>query len=85
VGDLRNAILLPSDAELQQSACLFVNPFTCFGLLRNAQSYGAKAIINTAANSALGTMIFKLFSKEKLGVLNLVRSQKNVEQLRSIG
>jgi len=48
---------------------------TCCGLYDVTTRLGAKAIINTAANSQLGKMIYRKFSRE-LDVINLVRGKE---------
>lgn len=76
--------LLPS-VSLPQAAMLFVNPLTAYALLDIAHSQGAKAVVQTAAASALGRMINRLGQASELPVINIVRRQEQVEQLRELG
>lgn len=57
-----------------------LNPLTCQGLYWTSKDLGAKAIVNTAANSQLGIMNFKNFTKKGMEVINLVRGEARVKE-----
>ncbi|HEU4597223.1 MAG TPA: alcohol dehydrogenase catalytic domain-containing protein, partial [Pyrinomonadaceae bacterium] len=56
------ALCIPLDArtELESAASMIVNPFTAWALLARARRLGAKAVVQTAAASALGRMVVRL-------------------------
>lgn len=76
--------LLPS-ISLPQAAMLIVNPLTAYALVDIARDNGAKAIVQTAAASALGRMIVRLGQRFNMPVVNIVRRQGQVEQLQALG
>jgi len=69
----------------EQGSMLLVNPLTALAFLEIAKQNKHKAIINNAAASALGRMIELLGKKHGIPVINIVRSQKQVEMLRQHG
>ncbi|KAL4446599.1 hypothetical protein ABPG74_005537 [Tetrahymena malaccensis] len=72
-----NTIFLNDDAELDSASCGFVNPLTAVGLIYQAQKYNAKAVVNIAAQSALGKMINDLAKDFGLNCLNVIRGDEN--------
>lgn len=54
-------IPLDDDISFEVGASSIVNPVTALLMLVEAQELGAKAIVHTAAASALGRMLFKYF------------------------
>jgi len=75
-------MILSDDADLEQAACAYINPLTSLGLIDVAESQGAKTIINSACNSALGKMIAKVAQKKGLELVGLVRGQQKAEDLK---
>ncbi|RQM18912.1 hypothetical protein B5M09_007678 [Aphanomyces astaci] len=55
VADASLCIQLPETISFEVGTSCFVNPLTCSSFVRIAQSRHVKAIVNTAAASALGT------------------------------
>ncbi len=68
-----------------QGAMLLVNPMTAWALVDGARRGGHRAIVQTAAASALGGMIHRLAQQFDLPVINVVRRAAQVEQLRTQG
>jgi hypothetical protein len=58
-----DALIFGDDADLDQITCAFVNPLTAVGLFQSALDHGAKAFVNTAANSQVGVMLNRLAAK----------------------
>jgi NADPH2:quinone reductase len=71
--------------ELEQAASLLVNPFTAWALLDEARRGRHRAVVQTAAASALGRMIVRLGQRFSLPVVNVVRRAEQVELLRGMG
>jgi NADPH:quinone reductase-like Zn-dependent oxidoreductase len=63
----------------------FVNPLTALSFIEIALKNRHKAIINNAAASALGRMVELMGKKKGIPVINIVRSAKNADMLRSAG
>jgi NADPH:quinone reductase len=76
---------LNSGVSDEQGSMSLVNPLTALGFFEIAREQGKKAIINNAAASALGRMVELLGKKERIQVINIVRSQKQVDNLKKLG
>jgi len=79
------AMPLDESLSLEQGAMSAVNPLTAIALLTIAKKGGHKAIVHTAAASALGQMISRLSLREGVQVINIVRREAQVDLLRQQG
>ncbi len=70
---------LRRDVELEQAATLIVNPLTALGLMEGAKRGGHRAIVNSAAASALGRMVTRLAKREGVDVIAVLRSDEKRE------
>lgn len=80
-----NCIPLIKNVSLEQGATFFVNPLTAWAMVGLAEEGNHRAIIQTAAASALGKMIQKLCARKNIEVINIVRRQEQVETLQAMG
>ena len=69
----------------QQAASSFVNPLTALGMVETMRMEGHKALVHTAAASNLGQMLNKICLEEGVELVNIVRSQEQVDLLKGIG
>lgn len=69
----------------EQGSMSLVNPLSAIEFIEIARRNSHKAIINNAAASALGRMVELLANKQDIPVINIVRSKKNADLLRSMG
>ncbi len=76
---------LPDGATAAQGASMFVNPLTALGFVETARKEGHGAIIHTAGASNLGQMIQRICLADGVPLVNIVRSQEQVDLLRRIG
>lgn len=76
---------LPASVDDEQGAMRIVNPYTAWAHLAIAQQAHARAIVQTAAASALGRMVVRLAQRRDVHVINIVRSEAQVETLRTLG
>ncbi len=76
--------LLPHVSTLRGAAML-VNPLTAWALVDMARCNQHSALVQTAAASALGAMIRRLAYRAGLTVINVVRREEQVAQLRDQG
>lgn len=76
--------LLPRVSD-EQGASLFINPFSAWALMELARRGKHRALVQSAAASALGRMLQKLADKEKLPLVNVVRRAGQEEMLRKLG
>ena len=68
-----------------QAASSFVNPLTALGMVDTMRMEGHTALIHTAAASGLGQMLNKICLAEGVPLVNIVRSDAQVELLKEIG
>ena len=85
-----SCVPLSKSISLEQGSMMFVNPMTAlafFEIYKNLPNPGKKlrAIINTAAASALGRMIIKMGKTEGILVISIVRREEQVEILKAEG
>jgi len=78
-------IPLNRNVSLQQGATLLVNPLSALAMLEMAQLGKHRAIVSTAAASALGGMILRLAKRHNIPVIHIVRRQAQVDTVRGLG
>ena len=76
---------LPAGATAEDGASSFVNPMTALSFVETMRAEGHKAIVHTAAASNLGQMLVKICKADGVPLVNIVRKQVHVEQLRALG
>ena len=74
-----------SSTTAQQAASSFVNPLTALGMVETMRMEGHKALVHTAAASNLGQMLNKICLEQGVELVNIVRSQQQVDILKDIG
>lgn len=67
------------------AASSFVNPLTALGMVETMRMEGHTALVHTAAASSLGQMLNKICLAQGVPLVNIVRSQKQVDILKDIG
>lgn len=70
----------PADA-----AAAFVNPLTALGMVETMQAEGHTALLHTVGASNLGLMLQRICRDDGVPLVNIVRKQEHVEQLRAAG
>jgi len=80
-----HCVPLPEKVSDEQGAMMLVNPLTAVAFISLARQGKHRAIVNTAAASALGAMLNKLASREKLPLIHVVRNRGQMELLISRG
>src|SRR6195256_2411492 len=78
-------LLLPSGATAKDGASSFVNPLTALGMLETMRRDGHSALVHTAAASNLGQMLNRVCLKDRIPLVNIVRSQAQTEILKQLG
>lgn len=79
------AIVLPDDATSADGASMFVNPLTALGFVETARREGHSAIVHTVGASNLGQMLNRVCLADGVPLVNIVRSQEQVDLLRGSG
>jgi NADPH:quinone reductase-like Zn-dependent oxidoreductase len=85
LADASHCIPLMKSTDTEHAATMIVNPFTAWALLRIAEESGARAVVQTAAASALGQMVIRLAASRGVEVVNVVRRREQVEMLKASG
>jgi len=80
-----DVLVLPEDATPADGASCFVNPLTALSMTEVMRREGHTALVHTAAASNLGQMLQKICAKDGIGLVNIVRSQQQVDILKGIG
>jgi NADPH2:quinone reductase len=76
---------LARTVSMEQGAMLLVNPLTALAIFKIAQSGKHRAIVSTAAASALGGMILRLGKRFSIPIIHVVRRQEQVDLVRTRG
>ena len=73
------------DLPLEEAACHFVNPGTVAYMGAKIEQGGHKAAIHTAGSSALGKMLIKYLKPKGIKLINIVRRDEYIEELKKEG
>ncbi len=76
---------LQNDVTFEQGAAMLVNPFTAWALIGIARERRAKTVIQTAAGSALGRMLYRLGKRYGIDVIGVVRRIEQATELEALG
>ncbi|WP_257550014.1 zinc-binding dehydrogenase [Sphingopyxis sp. DBS4] len=76
---------LPEGTDPVDGASCFVNPLTSLAFTETMRMENHSAIVHTAAASNLGQMLVKICAKDGIPLVNIVRSDAQVEILKGIG
>ncbi len=79
------AVPVQNGITLDQAATALVNPLTAWAIMDMAKRGRHRAIVHTAAASALGKMLIRLQARFGVDVINVVRRETQVEELRKLG
>lgn len=80
-----DVIVLKEDMDLDQAACLTVNPFTAWGMFDIALQREARSIIQNAAGSQVAGFIREIANEHDIDVINIVRSKETAQNLMEDG
>lgn len=83
--DVTSCFPLKSGVSDEQGAMLIVNPLTAWGMIHTAQHGGHKAIVHTAAASALGRFLCVYAERRGLPVVHVVRRPEQTKILKDLG
>ena len=78
-------LAFPDTISAEQAASCFVNPMTALGFLETREMEGQKGLVHTAAASNLGQMLVRLCQADDIPLVNIVRSEEQVQLLTSMG
>jgi NADPH2:quinone reductase len=82
---VEQCLVLPEGTTPAEGASCFVNPLTSLGMVETMRREGHTALVHTAAASNLGQMLNRICIADNVGLVNIVRNQKQEDLLRGIG
>ncbi|HEV2423354.1 MAG TPA: zinc-binding dehydrogenase [Terriglobia bacterium] len=85
VTSAETVVPLSRSVDLERAAMMLVNPLSAWALVDIARRGRHRALIQTAAASALGKMVLRLGRRFSLPVINVVRRVEQADALRAIG
>ncbi len=80
-----NCIVIKDELAIEQAACLSINPFTAYALFEIAKEKGCDSIVQNAASGQVAEFVRVFAKMEGVKVINIVRKQEQVEDLKSAG
>ncbi|MEN8156860.1 MAG: zinc-binding dehydrogenase [Bacteroidota bacterium] len=80
-----HTVPLPGKVGMEQGSMMLVNPMTAMAFIKMARKGGHAAMVNNAAASALGKMLIRLANDRSIPLINIVRREEQVEQLKALG
>jgi len=85
LADATKCAPLRAGTDPEQAAMLLTNPMTATVLLGIARKDGHRAVVQTGAAGALGTMMLRLAKRQGLAMINVVRRPEQATALRQLG
>ncbi len=78
-------IPLKSYISSEQGATLLINPLSAYGMFEKAKKEGHAAIVQTAAASQLGRVLFALAVEANIPIINIVRRAEQEDLFLKLG
>ena len=85
VSKAEHCVPLSDSVDLDQGACLYVNPMTVLMFREIIREGKHRAAVQDVANSALGKMLNRICKLDNIPLINIVRSESSAEMLRKEG
>ena len=83
--DAAACLPLQDGHSAKDGASCFVNPLTALCMIETMKSEGHTALVHTAAASNLGQMLNRICKGDGVGIVNIVRKDEQVQQLKELG
>ncbi len=77
--------ILQNDLSFEDAASHWINPATVYYMGAVAERGNHKAAIHTAGSSALGRMLIRYFKEKGIKLINVVRRDEYIEELKKEG
>jgi NADPH2:quinone reductase len=85
VTSAQSCIPLNKNVSMEQGTMLLVNPLSALAIFEIAERGKHRAIVSTAAASALGGMILRMGKRRNIPIIHIVRRQEQVDLIRGQG
>ncbi|MEZ5373037.1 MAG: zinc-binding dehydrogenase [Microthrixaceae bacterium] len=83
--DVSQCLPMRDGTDPADAAAAFVNPLTALGMVETMTMEGHTALVHTVGASNLGQMLNRVCRADGVGLVNIVRSQAQVDLLRGQG
>lgn len=80
-----NLIVFDEKVDFDVIATAQGNPLTAIGFIETLKSKGQKSVAHTGASSAFGRMFMRLCINEGIEVINIVRKDSSIDELKKYG
>lgn len=80
-----NCLIMNEGTTAKEAASCFVNPLTSLSMVETMRLEKHTALVHTAAASNLGQMLVKICQQDKVPLVNIVRSEQQVQLLQELG
>src|SRR5258707_10786859 len=80
-----DCLVLPDGVSPREGASALINPLTVLGMVETMRRERHSALVHTAAASNLGQMLNRVCLKDRIPLVNIVRSQAQAEILKQLG
>ena len=80
-----NCLVMDDETTPAEAASSFVNPMTALSFVETMKMENHSGIVNTAAAPNLGQMLVKICNDDDIPLVNIVRTQEQVDLLKNIG
>lgn len=85
IAEAKDCIILKDKLDIEQGACLAINPFTAYGLIEMAIASNCEAIVQNAAGGQVAEFIRVLAASKGIEVINIARKQEQIDILKKKG
>lgn len=85
ITNLHSLLIFDKPLEFEKIFSCFANPMTSLGFIDVLKSHKAKSVVQNGASTALGKQFIRLCSKEGIELINIVRKESAIEELKLIG
>jgi len=85
IAQSKDCIVLKEGIDMEQAACLSINPLTAYALFEMAKQAGCRTFIQNAAGGQVPQFLNVLAEKNGIKVINLVRKATLLKQMKQKG
>ena len=85
VASSKDLFVMPNGTSPRQAASASINPMTALCMVETMHREGHTALVHTAAASNVGQMLARICIGDRIPLVNIVRSQRDVELIRALG
>lgn len=85
IANKKDCIVIKEELDIEQGACLAINPFTAYGLVEMSEVAKCAAIVQNAAGGQVAEFVRVLAAIKGIEVINIVRKKEQVNSMKEKG